>query len=170
MGRIFCNQADATQVTDLKGKKLSALLSLAEAPSLTWEELALYNWGTKEPAEVNRVLAETIGVSTRHATDPSQTELDTDRGPGGTPKVYLPKPWKGTGDLAANKTHTIALKKRLPPPAVEILACPRWSPPGKAFELDYRLDGLVARASKVDFEVHVSRYYDEDKNGTRSDS
>jgi hypothetical protein len=170
MGRIFCSQADATAVTDLKGKKLSALLPDAEAPSLTWEELALYNWGTKEPAEVNRLLSEIVGVKTVHATDPSQTELDTDRGPGGAPKVLLPKLWAGANDLAAGKTHTIALKKRLPPPAVEILKCPRWSPPGKAFDLEYRLDGLVARASKVDFEVHVARYYDEDKNGTRTDS
>ena len=31
-------------------------------PKITWQEVALYNWGTQEPEEVARALVEILGV------------------------------------------------------------------------------------------------------------
>lgn len=165
MGFIFASRAQSTVVTDFAGKTLADLVALANVPGLTWQDFALFNWGTKSPREVNRALAETIGCSTIDYANPGRTAFDTTRGPTTTGRIYLPKLWTGADGLAPNQAHTVTVRKRRPPPVVSITMLPRWIVPSKAFNVRYGLQGLAARADKVDFEVHVTRYFAEDAHG-----
>src|SRR6185503_7941076 len=109
---------DANKVTVSKGDKLGKLLKGASL-----DDVGLYNWGTKDPHEINRALVELVGCR-KVADDPLQSELDPALGTGGA--IYLPEPWKPDAPLEFGKTHTFKLKKRLPMPAVAITRLTSW--------------------------------------------
>jgi hypothetical protein len=155
MSPVFGKQSSANEITVLAGKKLAELIG-----SATLEDIGLYNWGTKDKAEINRALVELVGCQKVDAADPAQSVLDPTRGKGG--KIYRPEVWKPEGALDLGKTHTFTLKKRLPMPAVEITSLTSWFLPGTSTDckIEYRLEGAVARADKTDLEVHVARFRD----------
>jgi hypothetical protein len=136
-------------------KTLSALAK--ENGLADWQTITLFNWGTVEPAEVNRLLFEYIGWEKADA-DPGKTVLkphaNADR------EILLPAPWKPDGALALDKLHTITIRKQLDPPvAVGIDALSRWFIPGKeSCDLTYSLEGLAKNAQKVQLEVYGSNY------------
>ena len=167
MGRVFVAHSEAVEYSDFGGKKFADALTAAKrhVADLTWQELALYNWGTKEPAEVNRALIELIGCGKVDDADPTKSEFAPAAGPGGSPKILLPKLWK-TANLAADKLYTVTVARREPPPAVAITGLSRWFIPETATcRLEYTLEGVTTQASKVDFDVYPSRYFDLVKKG-----
>ncbi len=171
MGRVFVAQADAVEYSDFNGKRFGDAVAAARqhVPNLGWQELALYNWGTKEPAEVNRALIELIGCGAVDDADPTATTFLPAAGPGGAPKILLPKLWQ-PADLAVDKAHTITVKSRAPAPAVSITSLTRWFVPGQPCHVEYQLEGPSSRADKADLEIHAHGYFDIDKNGTRTPS
>src|ERR1051326_3466369 len=161
MGRVFLPRSEAEKLTDLDGKTLEKLLGLDErfiVMKITYDELVRYNWGTGEPAEVNRALIELIGVSAP-SQDPKDTVMDTKRGPADQAKfILVPKPLTKEG-LDLRTTHVIKVKKCLPAPAVTIAALDKWFIPAKeTCTLSYTLEGVRERADKLDFDVYASNY------------
>jgi len=82
MGRVFKSKAEATEYTPLVGDKFESIVAdkCEEAdPKITWEEVALFNWGTSKPKEVARALVELLGVRKWDDPDPNKWELDPAR-------------------------------------------------------------------------------------------
>jgi hypothetical protein len=161
MGRIFIKREDAKNSsfhTPVLNDKLETILAKCEA-GITWQELAIYNWGTDDPKEVNRALIETVGVRTVDDADPSKSVLDPALGPDGAAgKILLPKTWKKDG-LALEKHHKITIKPLRPAPAIRINTLDKWFIPGdETCAINYGLEGIKERADKVDFEVYGSNY------------
>ena len=162
MARVFKPKTDATEYAPVAGDTLATIVSTkceVADPPITNDEVALFNWGTKEPKEVQRALIELIGVKEPDEADPSKSKLDPARGPGGTPgKILLPKVWKKAG-LAFEKVHTLHVKKQKPATAVAITDLDKWFLPGtEECKVEYALEGLKERALKVGMDVYASNY------------
>jgi len=165
MAELFDSRDKAEKYTAAKDDTLKSIAEKHSGkdkvyPVLDWQSLALYNWGTKEPREVNRALAETLGCHEIN-DNPSQSKLDPARGPEGAEKVVLiPKVWK-QDNLNLRKRHVIKVKPMpRPVPAISITKLTRWFiPKDESCEIQYGLEGVSARADKVDFEVHTKNYY-----------
>src|SRR6185436_15856074 len=124
MGRVFKPKTD--EYTPVAGDTFESIVDTkceAAEPKITWEEVALFNWGTKEPKEVARALVELLGVRKWDDPDPNKWELDPTRGAG--KKVFLPKVLKKEG-LAYDKVHKLKVKKQLPATAVLITKLDKW--------------------------------------------
>jgi hypothetical protein len=153
------SRATATKYQFQDGDTLASVLAAHPDTFLTWQDMALYNWGTAEPREVNRALAETFGVRTMDAADPSKTVL-AKHVDAPNPEFFIAKVVTQAG-LAAGKTYVAQLKNRLPPAAVGVDSLDRWFIPAKeTCELKYTLEGSKAVAKKVVFEVYGSNYSD----------
>ena len=143
-------------------KSGDSLASLAVENSLTWEELALFNWGTKRADEVNRALVEIVG-STRPTYDGRSFRFSSDDSKRGTGEILIPRLYKKEG-LATGRTYTITVDKPRPMPAVSITSLDQWFIPGPKDQdgecciIGYALEGIKERADKVSWEVHGSNY------------
>ncbi|HYO69942.1 MAG TPA: hypothetical protein VEU33_28085, partial [Archangium sp.] len=154
---VFAKQSDENKLTPSKGQTLGEFLDEHELTNKL-NEVALYNWGTMDAREINRALVELVGCA-EVKDDPLQSVLDPDLGV--TRTLYKPVPWTPGVALASDKVHTVKVRKRHPVPAISITKLTRWFKPGTdTCEVEYQLEGVSARASKVDFEVHATRYYD----------
>ncbi len=157
MGKVF-KKRDKTYPPK-KDDTLASIVSNKCKEGITWQDLALFNWGTDKPTEVNRALVEIIGCSEIDSADPSKSKLDPAFGPeGGEKKIYIPELWKSEG-LDVEKEHTIKVKKLAPAPAISITKLDKWFIPEiEKCEIKYALEGLKARADKVELEVYGSNY------------
>ena len=160
MGRLFLPRTAATEYAPIAGDTLEKIVKdkceVAEPP-ITGDEVALFNWGTKEPREVLRALVELLGCKKADEAAPYKSELDPALGPGGG-KVLLPKLWKKPA-LAFEKVHTLKVKQQLPATAVSITSLDKWFLPSEeTCEAKYKLEGIKARALKVDVNVYASNY------------
>ncbi|HYP07406.1 MAG TPA: hypothetical protein VER03_14330 [Bryobacteraceae bacterium] len=155
MHPVLVKNEDATKTKVASGKTLNDLAKEKGLPD--WNAIALYNWGTDNPVEVNRLLFEFIGWEKSDA-DPGKTVLkphaNADR------EILLPTRWKKDASLDLDKTHTIKVKKQPDPPvAVTIDTLSRWFIPGKEdCALNYSLEGLKKNAEKVQLDVYGSNY------------
>src|SRR5450631_4194921 len=125
MGRVFRSQADATNYAPKPGETLHKIVAKKcekADPPITCDEVALFNWGTREPAEVKRALMELVGCRTLDA-DPYVCELDPARGTVGM--LLLPKVWKKKG-LAYEKLHKLVVKQHQPATAIRIEDLSQW--------------------------------------------
>src|SRR5438874_1115531 len=129
MPRVFKPRSEATSHSPLADDTLEDIVKTkceAADPPITPDEVALFNWGTKEPKEVLRALVELIGCKEANETDPAKSKLDPARGPGGDDmKILLPKVWKKEG-LDYEKVHTLKVKRVLPPTAISITSLDKW--------------------------------------------
>ncbi len=141
-----------------QGDTLSQIAGKECQDNITWEDLALLNWGTKDSAQVTRILIEIIGCQEIDQDNPGNTVLDPAQGPEGDKQIFLPELWESE-ELSVNQTHTVKAKKILPAPAIIITKLDRWFiPETETCDIDYRVEGAKERASIVDFEVHASNY------------
>jgi len=120
-------------------------------------EFALYNFGTEEPREINRALVELLGCA-EVKDNPLQSMLDPNLGV--IEFIHKPEPWVPEAPLALEQVHEVKVKQRLPVPAVSISKLDRWFIPKNTCTVEYVLEGVSDRASKVDFEVHATGYYE----------
>ncbi|TWT42097.1 hypothetical protein RAS1_32250 [Phycisphaerae bacterium RAS1] len=88
-----------------KVKSGESIDSLAQAAGLTWQQLAIFNFGTADPVQINRFLAEKVGCSKKTA-DGANYMFDDKDDPG---IIFIPKPWRFDG-LAAEERHVIRVK------------------------------------------------------------
>ena len=158
MGRVFLSQADATNYAPQPGETLRKIVAQkceVADPPITPDEVALFNWGTKEPLEVQRALMELVGCRKLDA-DPYGCELDPARGTKG--KLFLPKVWKKKG-LAYEKQHKLVVKQHQPATAIRITNLSPWFlPQHENCDLDYGLEGRKEAANKVAMEIWASNY------------
>ena len=171
MGKVFLKPQEATSFKlpagqTLKGLTLADLLNnepyKGQFAGLTYEDIALFNWGTTVKEEVNRALIELVGCSdVDPPNDPRNSKLDPARGTGQPiliPKLYAPR----VPSDKLEQTYKISVKRRLPAPAVAITKLdPSFVPKSGGCNIEYDLEGGTARADRVDVEVHVDadRYF-----------
>lgn len=160
MGRVFQARAQAIKKKPAADQTFAELVtahssSEAADPAITNDEVALFNWGTTDKAEVLRALREVVGVKTEDP-DPYACKLDPTLGADG--EFLLPKVWKPAG-LALTKTHKVTIKKQLPAPAVSFKNLSKWFIPGDEMcDVEFHTEGIAERADKMDFEVMASNY------------
>lgn len=153
---LFAKRDGATRKKAVAGDTLNKLATDAGLPD--WKSLAMFNWGTVEPAEVNRALFETIGWDKANADDPGATVLkphvDADR------ELLIPQAWAPQTGFALDAVHTIKLKPTVAPPvAISIDTLSRWFiPKVESCDLSYSTEGAAANAAVVQFEVYGSNY------------
>jgi hypothetical protein len=153
----YASRDTATKYKPKDGDTLATILAAHTDMFATWEDLAIYNWGTSEAREVNRVLQETVGVSALDAADPSKTVLKI-HPDAPNPDILLAKPWTVKG-LTTGKTYVVKAQRILPPTAIGIDALDRWFIPAKeTCDLTYTLEGSKKCATKVRLEVYGSNY------------
>lgn len=154
---IYESRASATKYKLKDGDTLASIVSGNPGTFATWQDLAMYNWGTTVPREVNRVLRETFGCSKVDAADPSATVLAKHPDLSDV-EIFLAKEYKQTG-LSPGKTYVAQIKVVEPPAAIAIDSLDRWFIPQKeTCDLQYTLEGLKTVAKKVRFEVYGSNY------------
>lgn len=160
MGFVFDKWENAEKFTAYADKTLVDIVQEKCEPGVTWQDLAFFNYGTKENDEVNRCLIEQAGVkelkdkAEETVLDPAQAPAAQD----GVKEIRIPKIWKKTG-LELEKTHTITVKQRKPAPSVGFEKFSRWFiPDAEKCDLSYYLQGIKERAEKVHLDVWASNY------------
>lgn len=93
------------QIEEHRVRSGESIKSLAEQNGLTWQQLAIFNWETDVPDEINVKLADEVGC-TQKAPDGVNYRFDDTDKPG---LVMIPKPWSAKG-LATEQTHTIRVR------------------------------------------------------------
>jgi hypothetical protein len=154
---IYESRASATKYKLKDGDTLASIVAANPGTFANWQDLAIYNWGTKVPREVNRVLLESYGCSSVDANDPGATVLKKHPDLPDV-EIFLAKENTQTG-LAPGKTYVAHLKLVQPPSAISIESLDRWFIPHKeTCDLNYVLEGSKQVANKVRFEVYGSNY------------
>jgi hypothetical protein len=143
------------------GDTLQTVLAKPEfqGNQITYSELVKFNWGTKDPIEVNRALVEQIGCRSIDWNEPLNTVLDPESGPTDLPrKILIPEPWKETG-LSIETTHIAKAKPIRPAPAVSITTLDKWFIPGdETCAIAYSLEGVDEKADHVDCDIYASNH------------
>ena len=157
---LFAPRTDANKITLAAEKTFGEFLT-THSLQTKLDDVALYNWGTKQPREINRMLVERLGC-TKVDDDPLKSALDPAFAL--VKFIHKPEPWKPAEPLEVEKTHQIKVRQRFPVPAIAIAKLTRWfKPETEACEIEYLLEGVASRAKDVDVEVHPARYYKFDK-------
>lgn len=133
-----------------------AFVQRACGGKVTWQQFARFNWGTDNPFEVNRWLAETVGLSQIDVNNPANSVCLKERGR--NMNLRVPQVYEAAA-LSLDKNHTISVRKRRPANAIRITTLSPWFLPGfEACDLTYGLEGLRETADQVSMEVWASNY------------
>ena len=89
-----------------KVKSGDTLENIAKANGMTWQELAQFNWNTKNPEEINDHLYFDVGC-TKKTSDGKNYQFQDSDDPG---IIYFPLQWEKDG-LVTDKSHTIRVKQ-----------------------------------------------------------
>ncbi|MDX2152985.1 MAG: hypothetical protein SFV54_19740 [Bryobacteraceae bacterium] len=168
MRPVFDKRENATKHAVVKDDTLTSLANHYKTQGggipddLTPEDLARYNWGTAESAEVKRAIFERIGssvvIALTDASNYAALAMDPAFGPAGTKEILIPKKWT-VPSVELKKTHTVKMQQRKPATAIAIKKLDKWFIPDReTCESEYRTEGLESAADKVDFEVYGSNY------------
>lgn len=161
MSIAYGPRTEANKLVITKGHTLRQLLA-DNGLDGQLDAVGLYNWGTKDPAEINRALVELVGC-TSIADDPLDAVLDPALG--AKQPIHEPIPW--APELAVDKVHTVKVVRRRPATAVAITELTALFDPGtQSCTTRCRFEGDPARADKRDFEVHATGYYAVNADGT----
>ena len=158
---VFDKWEDAEKFTTYADKTLADIVQEKCEPGVTWQDLALFNYGTNRNEEVIRCLIEQAGV--KQLMDAAElTVLDPAKAPAGAQdgvkEIRIPKIWKKAG-LPLEKTHTITVKQRKPSPSVSFEKFSRWFiPDTEKCDISYALQGVKERVEKVHLDVWASGY------------
>src|SRR5688572_1039585 len=117
--KVLARRDDATKHTVSENDTLETIVTTYKgkdgvSAELTWEEVALYNWATRKPAEVTRALCERFGskkaTAVQEGAEPQTLVLDPAFGPKNPAQILIPKVWKS--EVALEKTHVVTVRKR----------------------------------------------------------
>ena len=89
-------------IQEHKVKTGETLDSLARLNGLTWKELAIFNWGTSEPKEINEFLRDEVGCTKKTSYGKNYVFDDNDS-PG---IILIPQKWS-ISDLRTEQTHYV---------------------------------------------------------------
>ena len=92
-------------VEEHKVKTGETLASLAQSVGMSEQDLANFNWKTKDPSDIEKHLANDVGC-TKKSADGKKYILDDADEPG---ILYLPQKWT-KGGLSTNQQHTIRVR------------------------------------------------------------
>ncbi|TWT42099.1 hypothetical protein RAS1_32270 [Phycisphaerae bacterium RAS1] len=98
----------AVRIAQIEPHKVASgetLESLAQGAGMTWQQLALFNFGTQIPSEINEFLRDQVGC-TQRTTDGNNYRFDDADDPG---IVFIPAVWQ-QADLATDQQHIIRVK------------------------------------------------------------
>jgi len=102
----FARTFVVARIQEHKVKTGETLAQLASNNGLSWQALALFNWGVSSPAEINGALREKVGC-TKKTRDGKSYMFDDSDDPG---IVYIPTPWKES-NLAGGQRHTFRVRR-----------------------------------------------------------
>lgn len=140
-----------------KVQKDDSLKAIAEKHKLSFDILAVYNWGTKENAEIRRALTEVVGAQGK-IDDPRSYKFTGKEKDTGSGEILIPEPWSKAG-CNLDKLYTLKLKKNTPATAVAISSLDKWFIPKiEACDIKYTLEGAKENADKLLLEVYGSNY------------
>lgn len=141
---------------------LEDIVKKAEFKIKDWKVLAQYNFGTSEPREVLRALAETVGVATadmskpESAANPEKVKLVPDATL--NPKLLIPEAF-AKDNIELDKKHKLTVNALRAPSAVAFSVLDKWFVPNlEKCELKYVLEGDGDTADKVQLDVFGSNY------------
>jgi hypothetical protein len=97
------------QVSRRKVRSGDTLESIAKEAGLKWQDLAYFNWGTREPAKINEHLFAEVGC-TKRTVDGKNHVFDDGDSPG---VILVPRPWRQVG-LAAARRHVVRVAPLVP--------------------------------------------------------
>jgi flagellar hook assembly protein FlgD len=155
---------DSPQHKPSYGKTLKAIAADACEDWVTWKHIALLNWGTVEPDEVVRAMAETVGIMVKGVFGPFSKLKSKPEDVKFFPDKDLPQeirlPVKvDPAQLAVAKRHEIRVKRTVPAVGVAISALDKWFIPEiETCDIAYRFGGLALNADKAALDVHGSNY------------
>ncbi|RMF75392.1 MAG: LysM domain-containing protein [Planctomycetota bacterium] len=93
------------EIEEHKVRTGETLDSLAQQNNLTWQQLAMFNWDTNVPKEINEHLRDKVGCTKKTADGHNYMFNDADD-PG---VVFVPTKWEKKG-LATEQVHTIRVR------------------------------------------------------------
>jgi hypothetical protein len=159
MYKVAVEKTDANKITPVKGDTLESIAASNKCePGTTWQHLALYNWGSIDPFELNRALIELVGCSKVDEAAPEKSLIDPDLGT--TKVLHAPKAWTPPAALPVEQTHTLKIRRRHPAPAAVFKKLDPWFiPETEACDIEWRVEGVKERADKVDYDVYASNYF-----------
>jgi len=167
MGRIFDTRKKADPHPAAENETLAGIAKQFKGkngapPDLSWEDLAYFNWVTKDPAEVTRALCERIGSANSEAVrmgaDPGSLILNPKFGPSAAEPILIPKLWKSDA-LQLDKKYTVDVMRRKKACSIGIKNLDKWFiPVTETCDLEYVASGDKAYADEVNFEVYASNY------------
>lgn len=114
MGAAVAQQNVIVLIEQHHVKSGETLAGLAVLYGLTWQQLALFNWNTSDPDEINNHLRDDVGC-TALAPDGRNYIFSNDDSPG---IIHIPKKWARSG-LATDRRHTIHVRRFEKVPAEE---------------------------------------------------
>ena len=125
----FDNRGSATRYTPQDGDTLQTIAEreTAAGNEVTWQEIAMFNWGTEDADEVNEYLRDELGSYLRDDANNFVISSDADA----RSELLIPRRFERNG-LALNTTHVLRTQRRESPP--QFLECA--SIPGITFEFD----------------------------------
>lgn len=93
------------EIEEHKVRTGESIASLAAAAGMSWQALAVFNWGTAVPDQINKHLRSDVGC-TKKAADGVNYRFDDSDDPG---IIYIPRQWSLDG-LATDQEHTIRVR------------------------------------------------------------
>ncbi len=136
-----------------KVKKGETLASIAKTAGMSEQDLAVFNFGTSDPAAVDNAIRAQVGSKTLSADKKTHVFDDADK-PG---LVYIPKEWKQDG-LATEKTHPMKLRPVVPRFLAILKVDDHFAPSKEKLDIKYSLGGLSKK--KVMLEIKSDHYKD----------
>jgi hypothetical protein len=151
MSTVYAKRSDENRLRPRKGQTLRDLLE-ENGLGGQLDEVALFNWGSKDKAHINRALIELLGCAKLDETEPLNSVLDPDRG------LYqaLHKPVRWAPALALGKTHMVRLRKRVPAVAVSLSSLARWFDSSReSCRAEVLVEGSAGCVDKLDWEIYA---------------
>lgn len=139
------------KIETYKVKKGDTLDSIAAKNGLTGQDLAIFNFGSSDPAAVNTAIRARVGSKTLGADKKTFVFDDADK-PG---ILYIPKEWKETG-LATEKVHTVRLRPVVPRWLALLKVDDHFAPSKEKLNIKYSIGGLSKK--KVWLEIKSDHY------------
>lgn len=93
------------EIEEHKVKTGETIDSLAQQNNLTWQQLAMFNWDTNVPKEINEHLRDKVGCT--HKTADGNNYMFNDADDPGI--IFIPKKWEQKG-LATEMVHTVRVR------------------------------------------------------------
>ena len=164
MARIVKKFNDSDTYKPKPGETLPHIASDMCEDWVTWQTIAMFNWGTVNPDEVVRAMSETVGIRLKDVfgaygallvtPDKVQFEPDSDL----PAEIRLPKAIDAE-TLPMRKRHEVRVRHSKPAVGVAIRTLDKWFiPETEECDVKFAYSGLADTADKASLEFFGSNY------------